>query len=65
MPFVNYLGFPAIVFPVGFDQRYRPVCVQAIARPGNESLLLSLAYQIERERYGTEGFAAIPSSVAP
>ena len=37
MPFVNYLGFPAIVFPVGLDNRNRPVCVQAIARPYCES----------------------------
>jgi aspartyl-tRNA(Asn)/glutamyl-tRNA(Gln) amidotransferase subunit A len=58
MPFVNYLGFPAIVFPVGFDRRQRPVCIQAIARPYCEPALLSLAYQIERARHGTAGFPA-------
>jgi aspartyl-tRNA(Asn)/glutamyl-tRNA(Gln) amidotransferase subunit A len=58
MPFVNYLGFPAIVFPVGSDRRNRPVCIQAIARPYHESTLLSLAYQIERARHGTAGFPA-------
>ncbi len=63
MSFVNYLGFPAIVFPVGYDKRNRPVCVQAITRPYNESLLLSLAYQIERTRHGTAGFAAVPPGV--
>jgi Asp-tRNA(Asn)/Glu-tRNA(Gln) amidotransferase A subunit family amidase len=58
MPFVNYLGFPAIVFPVGFDRRQRPVCIQAIARPYCESALLSLTYQIERAFHGTAGFPA-------
>lgn len=56
MQFINYLGFPAIVFPVGVDARNRPVCVQAIARPYHESDLLAFAYQVERERYGAEEF---------
>jgi len=58
MPFVNYLGFPSIVFPVGVDARNRPVSVQAIARPHGECALLAFAYRIERERYGKHGFAA-------
>ncbi|EWM48456.1 amidase family protein [Bordetella holmesii 41130] len=41
--FVNYLGLPALVFPVGRDGRGRPVCVQAIGRPGAEAQLLALA----------------------
>jgi aspartyl-tRNA(Asn)/glutamyl-tRNA(Gln) amidotransferase subunit A len=55
MPFVNYLGFPAIVFPVGRDARGRPLSVQAIARPYAETALLSFAYRVEREFYGREG----------
>jgi Asp-tRNA(Asn)/Glu-tRNA(Gln) amidotransferase A subunit family amidase len=60
MPFVNYVGFPSIVFPIGLDRRSRPVCVQAIARPYRESALLSLAYQVERARHGTGGFPTVP-----
>ncbi|OZI74605.1 amidase [Bordetella genomosp. 12] len=41
--FVNYLGLPALVFPVGRDRRGRPVCVQAIGRAGAEARLLALA----------------------
>lgn len=41
--FVNYLGLPAMVFPIGRDARGRPVCVQAIGRPGAEAQLLALA----------------------
>ncbi|WP_029002193.1 amidase [Azohydromonas australica] len=43
--FVNYLGLPAIVFPIGADTQGRPVSVQAIARPGQETLLLAFAHQ--------------------
>lgn len=43
--FVNYLGLPAIVFPVGADARGRPISIQAIARPGQETLLLAFAHQ--------------------
>ena len=64
MPFVNYLGFPAIVFPVGFDRRNRPVSIQAIARPYGESALLSFAYQIERARHAAAGFPAAASRVS-
>jgi aspartyl-tRNA(Asn)/glutamyl-tRNA(Gln) amidotransferase subunit A len=49
MPFVNYLGLPAIVFPIGVDARGRPVCVQAIARPFAEHTLLAFVEYVERE----------------
>lgn len=48
MPFVNYLGLPAIVLPIARDIRGRPICVQAIARPGQEGQLLAWAQQIEQ-----------------
>jgi Asp-tRNA(Asn)/Glu-tRNA(Gln) amidotransferase A subunit family amidase len=47
MTFVNYLGLPAVVFPIGIDAKRRPVCVQAIGRPGTETMLLSLARDTE------------------
>lgn len=46
--FVNYLGLPAIVFPIGVDGRGRPVSVQAIARPHAEETLLAFAHQFAR-----------------
>lgn len=61
--FVNYLGLPAISFPVGTDARGRPISVQAIARPGAEALLLAFAYQAERARYGDGGFVPRPPAL--
>ncbi len=64
MPFINYLGLPALVFPLGSDRQGRPVSVQAVGRPGAEITLLAFAYRVERERFGNEGVpvaAADPS----
>ncbi len=44
--FVNYLGLPAVVVPIGVDRRGRPVCVQAIGRLGDEGHLLALAQHL-------------------
>jgi aspartyl-tRNA(Asn)/glutamyl-tRNA(Gln) amidotransferase subunit A len=44
-PFANYLGLPALVFPIGQDSRGRPVSVQAVARRHDENLLLAFAHQ--------------------
>lgn len=60
MPFVNYLGFPSIVFPVGIDALGRPVSVQAIGRPFSETRLLSFAYRVERDLFGAYGFVPVP-----
>ncbi|GAA4358333.1 amidase [Variovorax defluvii] len=46
--YVNYLGLPAVVFPVGSDRRGRPVSIQAIARAGSEPALLAFAHQAMR-----------------
>lgn len=43
MRFVNYLGLPAIVLPIGLDRRARPVSIQLIARPGDDLRLLQFA----------------------
>ncbi|WP_144637808.1 amidase family protein [Bordetella genomosp. 13] len=56
MSFVNYLGLPAVVFPVAYGADGRPVCVQAIARPGGEALLLAFAQQAESRRFDGRGF---------
>lgn len=46
--FVNYLGLPAMVFPVAQDANGLPISIQAIARPYDESTLLAFAHQTER-----------------
>jgi len=59
LSFVNYLGLPAIVFPIAQGADGRPVSVQAIARPGAEGLLLVLARQAEHSRFGASGYAGM------
>lgn len=61
--FVNYLGLPAIVFPIGLDTNHRPVSVQAIGRPHSEHLLLALAHQFESEHCNGNGFIAKPPAL--
>lgn len=56
--FVNYLGLPAVVFPVGLDRNGAPVCVQAVGRPYSEAMLLAFAYHVERRLFGTTGFVS-------
>jgi amidase len=46
----NHLGNPAASIPAGFADDGMPLAVQAIARPGDEATLLSLAAQLEAER---------------
>jgi aspartyl-tRNA(Asn)/glutamyl-tRNA(Gln) amidotransferase subunit A len=47
MGFVNYLGLPALNLPIARDARQRPICVQVLARPFAEHLLLDFAAQFE------------------
>jgi aspartyl-tRNA(Asn)/glutamyl-tRNA(Gln) amidotransferase subunit A len=61
--FVNYLGLPAIVFPVGTDPQGRPVCIQAIARPYAERVLLGLAHWFEMQHCGDAGFVGRPPAL--
>ncbi|AQH02404.1 hypothetical protein A9R05_25940 [Burkholderia sp. KK1] len=44
---VNYVGLPAIVFPIGADRRGRPVSAQLIGRPYRELQLLALLGRLE------------------
>jgi len=46
----NHLGNPAMSIPTGFAADGMPLAVQIIARPNDESTLLSLAAQLEAER---------------
>ncbi|MES2280515.1 MAG: amidase [Pseudomonadota bacterium] len=56
MGFVNYLGFPSVVFPIARDARGMPISVQVLARPFHEADLLAFAEQVELRRFGVNGF---------
>ncbi|WP_202444699.1 amidase [Schauerella aestuarii] len=67
MAFVNYLDLPAAVFPVAYADDGRPICLQAIARRGDEGTLLAFAADIERRRFDGRGFrrSFTPSAGSP
>lgn len=46
---VNYLGFPAVCLPIGFDANGLPCSVQLIGAPFTEPKLLKVARALERE----------------
>lgn len=46
---VNYLGFPAVNLPTGFDANGLPASVQLIGAPYTEAKLLRIARTLERE----------------
>jgi amidase len=46
----NHLGNPAMAVPAGFAADGMPLSVQLVGRPGDETTLLSLAFQLESER---------------
>ena len=46
---VNYLGFPAVTLPTGFDANHLPTSVQLIGAPYTERKLLRIARALERE----------------
>ena len=49
-PVFNHTGQPAAAVPAGFAGDGFPLCVQLVAPPDGEGVLLSLAAQLERER---------------
>lgn len=50
VPPFNLTGQPAASLPAGFTRAGLPIGVQMVARPGEESTLVALGAQIERER---------------
>ncbi len=52
MGWVNFLGLPAISFPIGNDDLGRPISIQVIGRPFTEKSLLHFAHKIEHQLFG-------------
>jgi aspartyl-tRNA(Asn)/glutamyl-tRNA(Gln) amidotransferase subunit A len=50
MGFINYLGLPSLVLPIGRDSRGLPISVQCVGRPFQELGLLSLAEHLQHKR---------------
>ena len=48
--FANYLGLPAVSIPSGLDRQGLPTALQLVARPFEESLMLSVGSDYERRR---------------
>jgi aspartyl-tRNA(Asn)/glutamyl-tRNA(Gln) amidotransferase subunit A len=50
MGFINYLGLPSLVLPIGSDSRGLPISMQCVGRPFEELGLLSLAEHLQHKR---------------
>ncbi|MGO8985232.1 MAG: amidase [Terriglobales bacterium] len=56
----NLLGFPAVVVPVGYSERFLPIGVQIVGRPWQEELVLMVAAELEKKR-GPVGAPPLPT----
>jgi aspartyl-tRNA(Asn)/glutamyl-tRNA(Gln) amidotransferase subunit A len=59
--FANYLGFPALAVPAGFDSHGTPVGLQLVGRPGDETLLLAIGMALQAE---TDWHGRVPAAIA-
>ena len=55
--FANYLGIPAIAFPIGIDANGLPISAQILAKPWAEKLVLELVNIFQKTSGMTNGLS--------